>query len=705
MAVRALHGIRWSVGPMAVCVGLLFLLSHPPHCLSLCQRQKTGLAYTDSRLSLSDEILMFADENQSDITSQASESSPPCWVNYETLSEDREDREENGVTALYTDKQSRRLNLNRDNLMGTKCYSKKNHVRSVVRLAWPDSKENPQLFTNKVETAAAAAAAVVGITQADQIVTPQVQEEGYNLLFTSNPAEMVDVPITFGKLLPSWLNGTLVRNGLGKFENGPRKFIHAFDGFAKLASWRFTGSQTAFFSTKFIRSDFYKDSTRYRTIAPYLLFQNVTPPFSLFEKLQCLIRGIDNMNVNIYAFKNVETKNIEFAALSDFWISYKVSVLDLSTEYRVVPKLEHSQKSGLPELGGIAFLNLLSSAHPLPEPGTENHLTFLSSVAFIPWEDHLIKLVRMKSIQHRQVIAQWSVARIPYMHSFSVTGSKAILLASPFFVNVACMLSQGEPFACLDWHPELPTTLYVVDLTTGNLVTISMDTVFTMHHVNAYDLSDTKIVMDISSYPSPHVIAHLQLHVLKDPVARNSFDIHAKLQRIIIDLRGREAHLSPIDQRPVPGIASLLDMPVINEAFRSRRYCFVYGIVVKADNVNASKMAVVKKDVCHNDKDGGGAGDRIWKRPNIYPTEPWFVANPRAAGEDDGLLLIPVLDGVKQTSSLVVLDAKTMTAVSSANLPTVVPFSLHEFGGTEDSEPALRSARILPLQVRAPPPA
>ncbi|GFO04960.1 beta-carotene 15, 15-dioxygenase 2, like [Plakobranchus ocellatus] len=62
-------------------------------------------------------------------------------------------------------------------------------------------------------------------------------------------------------------------------------------------------------------------------------------------------------------------------------------------------------------------------------------------------------------------------------------------------------------------------------------------------------------------------------------------------------------------------------------------------------------------DVCHSDKDGSGAGDRIWKQPNIYPAEPWFVANPRAAGEDDGLLLIPVL------------DSKTKNAVNFANKP------------------------------------
>ena len=382
------------------------------------------------------------------------------------------------------------------------------------------------------------------------------------------------------------------------------------------------------------------------------------------------------MNVNIYAFRNPKNKKVEYAALSDFWIIYKVSIKKLSTKHKVVPRIKKGHHS-VATMGGLGFLNLLSSAHPLPEPETNNHLNFLSSVSFVPWGDHMMKLVRFKSLKRRRVIAQWPVERVPYMHSFSVTRTKAILLASPFYVNVGCMASKAQPFSCLDWNPEEPAKLYVVDLKSGNLTTITMETVFSMHHVNAYEVSGTKIIMDVSTYPNPDFVSHLQLQVLMDPVARNSFDAHAKLQRITIDLAKREAHLSPVDPRPVPHLASLLDMPVINEAYRSRRYCYVYGLVLKADNMTLSNIAIVKKDLCNPDGLGGGKGDKLWVLPDSYPVEPWFVANPRAAAEDDGLLLIPVIDGVKKVSTMVVLDAKTMTTVSSAILPTIIPYSLH----------------------------
>ncbi|CAL1546070.1 unnamed protein product [Lymnaea stagnalis] len=497
-------------------------------------------------------------------------------------------------------------------------------------------------------------------------------DDGFNLLFQSNRKELSNFPVTFEQPLPPWLIGNLVRNGLGLFENGPRTFLHAFDGFAKLASWKFFGNSTVLFSTRFIRSDFYKASKEAKTIAPYLLFQAVAPPFGYVEKLQCLVRGLDNMNVNVYAFPNPKTGRAEYAALSDFWILYKIGIENLTTVHRVAPKLKNRQQTTSSWLQGTGFLDLLSSAHPLPEPGTNNSLTFLSSVAVLPWSRNVISLIRVKSLKRRTVVAQWNVGRVPYMHSFSVTATKAILLASPFYVNVMCMAKKAEPFSCLDWHPEEKSTLYIVTLKSGKVTTVHLDNVFSMHHVNAYDVGKQEIIMDLSTYPSPDFVKHLQLHVMRDPLARNSFDAHARLKRFSINLKKLEVREIPIDSNPRPSLATLLDMPVINEAYRSKHYCYVYGLVLKTDNVTLSNIAIVKKDLCSN-----GTGDRAWQAPGNYPVEPWFVARPDARVEDDGVLLLPVLDGNRRSTYLAILDARTLTLVNRAELPTNIPYSLH----------------------------
>lgn len=460
-----------------------------------------------------------------------------------------------------------------------------------------------------------------------------------------------------------------MRNGLGMFENGPRTFLHTFDGFAKLASWRFLGNQTALFSTRFIRSNFYKSSKKSGTIAPYLLFQSVTPPFSYVEKVQCLVRGLDNMNVNIYGFSHTKSGQQEYAALSDFWILYKINIQTLATKHKVVPKVKDTSSS-LSWLQDKGFLDLLSSSHPLPEPGTTHHLTFLSSVAVLPWDSNTISLIRIVSMKRRKVVAKWPVDRVPYMHSFSVTATKAILLASPFYVNVVCMATKAEPFSCLDWLPNEQSTFYIVDLKTGQVTTIKTTNIFTMHHINAFDLSKKEMMMDVSSYPSPDFVSHLQLRLLRDPSARNSFDAHARLKRFCINIGTKTVQEVPLGN--TQSLASLLDMPVINEAYRSKQYCYAYGLVLKTDNITLSSIAIVKKDLCQN-----GRGDRAWQVPGNYPVEPWFVADPKGEREDEGLLLLPVLDGVRRVTYMAVLDATDLSLINHADLPTNIPYSLH----------------------------
>ncbi|XP_050418492.2 beta,beta-carotene 15,15'-dioxygenase-like [Patella vulgata] len=447
---------------------------------------------------------------------------------------------------------------------------------------------------------------------------------------------------------------------------GERHFMHSFDAFAKLSSWRFNGNKTAYFSTKFIQSSFYNESMATNDIAPYLLFEGVVPPFGSYDKLKALVRGIDNMNVNVYKFFNEKENISEYVALNDFWKIYQISPRDLSTKAAIVPQV------GEYSLGGqLGFLDLLSSAHPLPEPGTNNHITFLSSVSLLPfWSSNAINLIRIKSAHDREVIARWDVERVPYMHSFSVTENYAILFASPFYVNVVRMLQKAEPFECLDWYPDHKTTVYIVNLKTGELKTMTTVNVFTMHHVNAYERKG-KIIVDISAYPSPEFVKSLQMKVLFDPAKRNAFDAHALLKRFRINLEKNKINYVDRDPKTKIPYTVNLDMPTINENYRARRYCFVYGIVLKKDNINLSHISIVKRDMCRKGR------DKALFMKYHYPSEAWFVPNPRQKSEDDGVLLLPILDGVRQKSYLAIINPKTMKIINRSYLPIVVPFSLH----------------------------
>lgn len=504
---------------------------------------------------------------------------------------------------------------------------------------------------------------------------------GFDLFFKTNLDEMTNVPIFFEKPLPEWINGTLIRNGLGRFEMGNRKFIHSFDAFAKLSSWRFPGNGTAYFSTRFLQTSFYNDSCRKKDIAPYLLFEGVIPKFNEAQKLEALVRGIDNMNVNVYELFNKDSGENEYVALNDYW---KVYIFDQGNLETIGSYTAEIPKSNRTESFG--FLNFLSSSHPLPEYGTTNHFTFLTSVSVIPSIKSTISLIRINSIEQRQLVAQWAVDKVPYMHSFSVTQNHAIFFASPFYVNIWKMIQYAEPFQCLDWFPDENTTVYVVNIHTGEVDTLTAANMFSMHFVNSFETENGNIVVDVSTYSSPDFVRSLTVDILLDPVARNRFDAHALLKRYSINKNSKAISVSLFETSTALPYSAYIDMPVINEYYRFQNYCYVYGIVLKIDNTSLSNISIVKKNVCHQPYK-----DASWNLKGHYPVEPWFIASPEAKSEDDGLLLFPVIDGERNASYIAIVDAKDMTLINKSYLPTILPYNLHGRFFRPDSWKTLQS--------------
>lgn len=100
----------------------------------------------------------------------------------------------------------------------------------------------------------------------------------------------------------------------------------------------------------------------------------------------------------------------------------------------------------------------------------------------------------------------------------------------------------------------------------------------------------------------------------------------------------------------------------------TRPHRFVYGI----SNKNETQLFgnIVKVDL--------ESGETIsWSLEGAYTGEPVFVADPEGVDEDDGCLLLVVLEGRRRRSCMVCLDAKTMTEVARAPMPISVPFGFH----------------------------
>ena len=439
---------------------------------------------------------------------------------------------------------------------------------------------------------------------------------------------------------------------------GIHSFLNVFDGYAKLYSWQFPGNGSAYFSAKFVQSDWYKESLKIKDIALYMTFDDLVPPLDKHDKEMASLHGMDNMNVNIFNFSG------ECVILTDLWKLYVVNCHTLETLRSSSPSIPGDHTT-------FPYYSVMSVAHPVPEYGTNNHLTIMQSLSMLPDLPDKFSLVRVTSPDIRETIAIWDVKKMPYQHSISATKRYAIILACSFYFEFKKLLKTLVPRQGLTFNKDDPTTAYVVDLKTGKVQSFQTESTITLHHLNAYEADNNTIILDVASFNDGEILAFFDKNILMNKTRRDNFPYNSSLKRFIIDMKKQKMTSMSFDVNPKVPHVNMLDMPTINELYRSRPYCYAYGMAFKSDLKSWGNFSIVKKDLCNS------SGDLSWSVNSHYPMESWFVPNPDGSSEDDGVLLTPVLDGALGKSYIVILDAKTMKPTTKAYLPILLPFHFH----------------------------
>ena len=443
---------------------------------------------------------------------------------------------------------------------------------------------------------------------------------------------------------------------------GPRTFNHAFDAFGKLHSFKFYGNGSVSLSTKFLRSEFYNTSILTNNVAPYTLFEPVTPRFDAYETAESFINGMDNTNVNIIRVYNKQIQKYEYMTMNDIWKVYKVDGNSLNTLFAISPEVK---------LDKLVYVAAMSSAHPAKEYGKENYITFLTRISKAPGIKSEMTLYRMNTISEREEMVTWVIDEPRYIHSFSVTQNYVVILAPPITVNTLKLIEHGDIWESLEWSEKSPLFVYLIDINTSKVTTLKYDdTVFFFHHINAYEIEDT-IVVDVCTLTNSTSVTIYELKYLQNPKIRDSTLFSEKIKRFIIDVKNSTVQSNEFTSSLKVPYSTNFDFPVINEKFRHMKYCFAFGKAIKIDNVHFNKIAIVKKDLC------GTTGDKAWTLDNNYPSEAWFVPTPGVSREDDGVLLTHVFDGIMKETYLVIINATTMVTISRATLPINMPISFH----------------------------
>ncbi len=97
-----------------------------------------------------------------------------------------------------------------------------------------------------------------------------------------------------------------------------------------------------------------------------------------------------------------------------------------------------------------------------------------------------------------------------------------------------------------------------------------------------------------------------------------------------------------------------------------RAYRYVWGVDAAAGWIDW----IVKADLEAHTTD-------TWLEDGCSPGEPVFVAEPDAQGVDEGALLSVVFDSRRETSFLLVLDARSLDELARAEAPHHIPYGFH----------------------------
>jgi beta,beta-carotene 9',10'-dioxygenase len=137
----------------------------------------------------------------------------------------------------------------------------------------------------------------------------------FELLRSLTKDEQTPIETVVNGRIPMWLNGTLFRNGPGRYEYGDKAYIHLFDGHACVHKFKIEDGKVIY-SNKFLETESYKKSLKQTRLYP--VFGTADVCSNLFDRLKCFFvfpETFDNVNVNIQPFGNKNNNTLSLSIL------------------------------------------------------------------------------------------------------------------------------------------------------------------------------------------------------------------------------------------------------------------------------------------------------------------------------------------------------------------------------------------------------
>nr|XP_034826966.1 carotenoid isomerooxygenase-like [Maniola hyperantus] len=451
--------------------------------------------------------------------------------------------------------------------------------------------------------------------------------------------------------IPSWIQGTLLRNGAGCKKIGDCEYQHVFDGMALIHRFVIKGGR-ATYQCKFLESDVYKKNTAANRIAVTEFGTKAVPDpcRTIFDRISSMfnfsVEATDNALVSVYPFGD------QIYAMTEAPVLYQVDPESLETL---------GQKR-LPANSMIVF----HTAHPHVMPNGDLYNVGLSTAkgyVVVKFTNNGQGNMFEKAEIVGSVKPRWKL-NPAYMHSFGITENyfhhhrTTLCISSVNMMRVSSSLTLS-PQAMVS-YPEYETNIILIHRETGETTQYTIDNLYFMHIINSFE-QDGKLMIDLCSYKDGKLIDAMYLDAVKSRESNPDYGkwIQSRPKRITI----------PLDAPPMTKVEATLlgdvgiEVDRINIAMESVSDIdteYKGGILVK---VNAE----TRKSI-------------IWHEPHTYPSEPIFIPHPDAKEEDDGVVLSAVLWGKDDHKvTLLVLNAKSLEEIARVDFvtPSQAPRCFH----------------------------
>ena len=238
------------------------------------------------------------------------------------------------------------------------------------------------------------------------------------------------------------------------------------------------------------------------------------------------------------------------------------------------------------------------------------------------------------------------------IHDCAITESSVLVLDLPVHFDIeAAMGGQPLPYR---WNLDHGARVGVLgrEADPDSIVWVDIDPCWVFHPLNAYDLEDGRIVLDVVRHPSVFE-TNLSFPDEGPPT----------LDRWTIDAGAGTLSSECLSDRPQ-------EFPRIDERRVGKPHRYGYGVEL---GEHFDYCRALKNDVVDGSEEIRDFG------PGRQAQEPVFVPSAPDAAEDDGWLLAFVHDNATQTADVEIWSAQDFAGepVARVHLPARVPFGFH----------------------------